>query len=157
LPERVPGVEVVTRVLELGGSALSVYFLGARPGVAEKAAAIAQERFGIRIAGVQHGYFGPDEVPVIVRRIADSDARLLLAGLGEGQELFLHHHRRDLGVPLMIGVGGTLDVLSGTVKRTPRWTRRLGLEWAWRIGLDSKRWRRFPRLLAFVRLVMVQR
>jgi N-acetylglucosaminyldiphosphoundecaprenol N-acetyl-beta-D-mannosaminyltransferase len=57
----------------------------------------------------------------------------------------------------MIGVGGTLDVLSGTVKRTPRWARRLGLEWAWRIGLDPKRWRRFPRLLAFVRLVMVQR
>lgn len=156
LPERVPGVEVVTRVLELGGGALSVYFLGAKPGVADKAAAVTRERFGTRVAGIQHGYFGPDEVPAVLRRIADSGAQLLLAGLGAGQELFLHRHRRALDVPLMIGVGGTLDVLSGTVKRTPRWTRRLGLEWAWRVGLDPKRWRRFPRLLAFVRLVMAQ-
>ncbi|MBS3967401.1 MAG: WecB/TagA/CpsF family glycosyltransferase [Truepera sp.] len=157
LPERVPGVEVVTRVLELGGGALSVYFLGAKPGVAQRAAAVVQKRFGTRIAGTQHGYFGPDETPTVIGRIAESGAQLLLAGLGEGQELFLHQHRRALGVPLMIGVGGTLDVLSGTVKRTPRWTRRLGLEWAWRVGLDPKRWRRFPRLLAFVRLVLADR
>lgn len=157
LPERVPGVELVTRVLTLGGERLSVYLLGAKPGVAQRAAEVAQERFGTQVVGVQHGYFGPDETPAVIRRIAESGAQLLLAGLGEGQELFLHQHRQTLGVPLAIGVGGTLDVLSGTVRRAPSWTRRLGLEWAWRVGLDRKRWRRFPRLLAFVRLVMAQR
>jgi N-acetylglucosaminyldiphosphoundecaprenol N-acetyl-beta-D-mannosaminyltransferase len=157
LPERVPGVELVTRVLELGASALSVYFLGGRPGIAERAAKEAQARFGTQIAGSHHGYFAPEEAPAIVRHIAKSGAGLLLAGLGESQELFLHRYRHDLGVPLMIGVGGTLDVLSGAVKRTPPWTRRLGLEWAWRVGLDPKRWHRFPRLLAFVRLVLAQR
>jgi len=156
LPERVTGVELVTHVLKLGGERLSVYFLGAKPGVAEKAAAVAQERFGTRVVGVQHGYFGSDEAPAVIRRIAESGAQLLLAGLGEGQELFLHQHRQEIGVPLSIGVGGTLDALSGTVRRAPRWMRRLGLEWAWRIGLDPKRWRRFPRLLAFLRLVMAQ-
>jgi N-acetylglucosaminyldiphosphoundecaprenol N-acetyl-beta-D-mannosaminyltransferase len=154
LPERVPGVELMTEILRQGGSDLRVYFLGAKPGVAERAARAAQERFGTVVAGVQHGYFKrPEDVSGVAARIAASGAQLLLAGLGEGQELFLHTHRTALGVPLMIGVGGALDVLAGEVKRTPPWTHRLGLEWAYRVGSDPKRWHRFPRLLRFVRLV----
>ena len=131
LPERVPGVELVGRVLELGGPDLDVFFLGSKPGVAERAAAAARSHYGVRVAGVQHGYFKrPDETPEILKQVRDSGASLLLAGLGEGQELFLHEHRHALGVPLLIGVGGTLDVLAGTVQRTPAWTRRAGLEWA---------------------------
>lgn len=53
----------------------------------------------------------------------------------------------------MIGVGGTLDVLTGEVKRTPGWTRKVKLEWAYRVGLNRKRWHRFPRLIQFVKLV----
>ena len=155
LPERVPGVELVSRVLELGGPDLKVFFLGSKPGVAERAAAEAQRRYGTKVAGVQHGYFKrPNEIPEVLQGVSASDAQLLLAGLGEGQELFLHQHRTELGVPLMIGVGGTLDVLAGEVQRTPAWTRRVGLEWAYRVGLDRKRWHRFPRLLRFVRLVL---
>lgn len=154
LPERVPGVELMERVLELGGEKLRVYFLGAKPGVARRAAEVAHRRYGTLIAGVQHGYFKrPEEVQSVLKRVAESQAHLLLAGLGEGQELFLDTHRADLKVPLMIGVGGALDVLSGEVKRTPPWTRKLQLEWAYRVGLDRKRWHRLPRLARFVRLV----
>lgn len=158
LPERVPGVELMTEVLRQGGRELRVYFLGARPGVAQRAADAAHTRFGTVVAGVQHGYFKrPDEVPEVIAKVASSRAHLLLAGLGEGQELFLHTHRAALGIPLSIGVGGALDVLADEVKRTPAWTRRLGLEWAYRVGLDRKRWYRFPRLLTFARLVLSQR
>ncbi len=154
LPGRVPGVELMERILALGGARLRVYFLGAKPGVAQRAAEVARGRYGTVIAGVEHGYFRrPDEVPRVLEHVARSDAHLLLAGLGEGQELFLDSHRDALGVPLMIGVGGALDVLSGEVKRTPPWTRALRLEWAYRVGLDRKRWHRFPRLARFVRLV----
>ena len=67
LPERVPGVELMTGLLARGGSDLRVYFLGAKPGVAEHAAKIATERFGTAVAGVQHGYFRrPEEVPGVV-------------------------------------------------------------------------------------------
>ncbi|MDZ7703723.1 MAG: WecB/TagA/CpsF family glycosyltransferase [Trueperaceae bacterium] len=154
LPERVPGVELVTNVLERGGADLRVYFLGARPGVAARAAELAERRYGITVAGVQHGYFRrPDETPDVVARIAAAQPHLLLAGLGEGQERFLHQHRHDLGVPLLIGVGGALDVIAGQVKRTPGWTRRLRIEWMYRVGLDPKRWHRVPRLVRFVGLV----
>ncbi|QRN81003.1 MAG: WecB/TagA/CpsF family glycosyltransferase, partial [Nocardiopsis sp. BM-2018] len=81
-------------------------------------------------------------------------AQLLLAGLGEGQEAVLAAQRRRWGVGAMIGVGGTLDVLAGVAKRTPTWTRRLGVEWAWRVGLDPARWHRFPRLIRFVGLAL---
>ena len=156
LPERIPGVELVNQVLELGGKDLRVFFLGARPGVAEKAALEAQKRFGIQIAGIQHGYFDREtESHLICQQISGTKPDLLLAGLGEGQELFLDTNRNTLKVPLMIGVGGTLDVLSGEVKRTPVWTHRLGLEWAYRVGSDPKRWYRFPRLLRFMQLIWV--
>lgn len=155
LPERVPGVELTMGILGQGGSSLRVFFLGSKPGIARKAAQEAQRRFGTAIAGYHHGYFKrPEETPWVLNQVRESQAHLLLAGLGEGQELFLHENRAGLAVPLMIGVGGTLDVLSGEVKRTPIWTQKVGLEWAWRVGFDRKRWYRFPRLLKFVRLVL---
>lgn len=158
VPGRVPGVELAAGVLEQGGSSLRVFFLGSKPGVAQKAAEEANRKYGTIVAGVQHGYFKrPDDIPTICQTIKESKAHLLLAGLGEGQELFLHTNRTALNVPLMIGVGGTLDVMAGEVERTPLWTRKVGLEWAWRVGLDRKRWHRFPRLVKFVRLVLRSR
>jgi N-acetylglucosaminyldiphosphoundecaprenol N-acetyl-beta-D-mannosaminyltransferase len=158
VPERVPGVELSANVLERGGSSLRVFFLGSKPGVAQKAAEEAHKKYGVMIAGVQHGYFKrPDDVGKVCQTIKDSKAHLLLAGLGEGQELFLHQHREALNVPLMIGVGGTLDVMAGEVQRTPLWTRKVRLEWAYRVASDRKRWHRFPRLLQFVRLVLASR
>lgn len=155
LPERVPGVELVAEVLRRGGADLSAYFLGAQPGVADRAAERAAGEFGTTVAGTHHGYFRrPDETPSVLDAVRASGADLLLAGLGPGQERFLAEHARSLGVPVSIGVGGTLDVLAGTASRTPAWTRRLGLEWAWRVGLDPKRWHRIPRLLRFAALVL---
>ncbi len=154
LPERIPGVELMMQVLEKGGKGLSVYFLGAKPRVVEKAAANAQKLYDVKIAGVQHGYFKrPEETSRVISNVRKTRAHLLLAGLGEGQELFLHQNRLELNIPLMIGVGGALDILSGEVKRAPIWTRKIGLEWAYRVGLDVKRWYRFPRLVSFVILI----
>lgn len=158
LPARVSGVDLMTDALRLGGKDLRVYFLGGKPGVAKRAAEVAQERFQTTIAGSAHGYFDKaTDAARVVAQIKESGAQLLLAGLGEGQELFLHRHRQALGVNAMMGIGGALDVLSGEVKRAPAWTHKLGVEWAYRVGLDRKRWHRFPRLLRFVQLVKQRR
>jgi N-acetylglucosaminyldiphosphoundecaprenol N-acetyl-beta-D-mannosaminyltransferase len=158
LPGRVPGVDLAARVMALGGSRLRVFFLGGKPGVAERAAAAAGERWGVVTAGHQHGYFsGPRETKEVVERVRVAAPDLLLAGLGESQELFLAGNRAELGARVLMGVGGTLDVLAGEAKRTPAWTRRARLEWAWRVGLDPRRWHRIPRLVRFVRLVLSHR
>ena len=155
LPGRVSGVDLVCRAMELAGSDLDVYFLGSKPGVAERAAATARERWGVRVAGTHHGYF--EEPHEVIAGIREARPQLLLAGLGERQEEFLDRYRQELGARVMVGVGGTLDVLAGEARRTPAWTRRLNLEWAWRVGLDRRRWHRIPRLLKFVRLVQRRR
>lgn len=158
LPGRVPGVELATGVLEKAGPGLRVFFLGARPGIAERAAANAHARWGTVVAGHAHGYFDRrQEAAEIVSQVAESGAQLLLGGLGEGQELFLLEHMEQMGVRVAIGVGGTLDVLAGEVSRTPAWTRRLGVEWLWRVGLDHRRWHRIPRLVRFAGLVLRQK
>lgn len=154
VPERVPGVDLAARAMAAGAGGLRVYFLGGRPGVAERAATAARRRFGIAVAGARDGFFGSDEEQGVVEEVRASGANLLLAGLGERQELFLAQHRAALGVGVAMGVGGTLDVLAGAVRRTPTWTRRWGVEWAWRVGLDPGRWHRAPRLARFVRLVL---
>jgi len=151
LKERVPGVELTEALLSRGGDRLSVFFLGGRPGVAERAAKTAEARWGVRVAGAHHGYF-EDPKPV-VQAVQKASPDLLLVGLGERQETFIEEHRNALGARVAIGVGGTLDVLAGTARRAPAWTRRLGLEWAWRVGTDPRRWRRGLRLLRFLFLV----
>jgi len=158
LPGRVPGVELTTACMARGGEDLSVYFLGGKPGVAEAAAEAARHRWGTRVAGARHGYFDHDrDGAAVANEVGRSGAQLLLAGLGERQEVFLDAYRDTLGVGAMIGVGGTLDVLAGVARRTPAWTRRWGVEWAWRVGFDPRRWHRVPRLLRFVALALGQR
>lgn len=155
LPGRVPGVDLVATVLQRGGPGLRVFLLGGRPGVADRAAAEIARRYGCTVVGARHGYFRrPDEVPAVCQEVAASRCQLLLAGLGQGQERFLREHDEALGANVMIGVGGTLDVLAGEVRRMPAWSSRLGVEWLLRVGLDPKRWRRIPRLLRFAWLVL---
>jgi len=155
LPGRVTGVDLTVALLERFGKRLRVFFLGGKPGVAAAAAATAASRWNTTVAGVQHGYFDDEEA--VVRAVRASGADLLLAGLGTRQETFLYRHKRELGVPLSIGVGGTLDVLSGRVRRMPTWSQRLGLEWLLRVGGDPKRWPRALRLARFVLLVETSR
>lgn len=156
LPARVPGVDLAERLLERGGPDLPTYFLGGRPGVAERAARAANDRFATPVAGVRDGYFEATSDREIANDVAASGARLLLAGLGPRQERFLAEQRAHLGSLVAIGVGGTLDVLAGEARRTPAWTRRFGLEWAWRVGLDPSRWHRAPRLARFVGHVLAR-
>ncbi len=151
LPERVTGVELTEALLERGGPGLSVFFLGGRPGVAERAAQAAHARYRVRVAGVHHGYF--EDEGAVVQRVREAAPDLLLVGLGERQEKFIERNRDALGARVAIGVGGTLDVLAGVARRAPAWTRRLGLEWAWRVGTDPRRWRRGLRLVVFWYLV----
>jgi N-acetylglucosaminyldiphosphoundecaprenol N-acetyl-beta-D-mannosaminyltransferase len=135
LPGRVPGVELVERVLERGGGALSVVLPwraagGGRAGSHHRRGALGRPGRGRAARVLRPRGRGRRRRPPRRR----SGANLLLAGLGERQESFLAAHRERLGAAVAIGVGGTLDVLAGAVRRTPGWTRRLGLEWAWRVG-----------------------
>lgn len=152
LPGRASGIDIVIRLMERQGPNLRVFFLGGKPGIAEQAAKACAEKYNVQIAGYDHGYFKDDgnEDLKLVEKIRAAYPHLLITSLGAGrQEKFNHRHRNRLRVPIMIGAGGTLDVLSGTVERAPEWTQKMKVEWAYRILGDRKRWNRFPRLMKF--------
>lgn len=150
--DRVTGADLTVELFQRFGSRLKVFFLGAKPGIAHKAAERSRREWGIQVVGIQDGYF-QDEAAVL-EAIREAQPDLLLVGMGERQDTFIHRHKATLGAKVAIGVGGVLDVLSGEVKRAPRWAQRLNIEWLLRVGLDRKRWGRFPRLIHFVRMVL---
>ena len=144
-PERVAGIDLAERVLELAaerGSA--VFLLGAAESVAEEAAERLVERLpGLRVAGTRNGYFTPEEEAGIVDMVRDSGADILLVAMGAPrQELLLYRHRHHLGAAVGLGVGGSFDVWAGTVKRAPAWSQRAKAEWLYRLARDPRRWRR---------------
>ena len=154
---RAPGFDLATGLMRRRGAGLRVFFLGSKPGVAEAAAAAARSGYGIEVAGVHHGYFGPEDDARVAGLVAASGADLLLTGMGAGrQEIFNETWRGVLKVPVMLGCGGVLDVLAGAATLAPAWTRRLGVEWIWRVAGDRRRWGRAPRLARFVALVLRQ-
>lgn len=96
---------------------------------------------GLRIAGRRNGYFKDDE-PVI-EEINASGAQLLFVAMGSPrQEQWITRHREKINAPFCMGVGGTLDVVSGRVKWAPAFFRRTGSEWLYRLICEPKRWRR---------------
>lgn len=155
IPERVPGIELTEALLELAARrGYRVFFLGAAEGVAEEAARNVCRRFpGLQIVGTHHGYFAPEEEAAVVALVERARPDLLFVALGAPkQELFIARHRRSWSVPVAMGIGGTLDVLSGRVRRAPRWVRAMGLEWLYRFLRQPSR---FPRLLALPRFAVL--
>ena len=121
-----------------------LYLLGAAPGVADATAAVLARRFpGVVIAGVYAGSPRPKDESAIRARIMQARPDVLLVAYGApAQDLWIARNQAALGVPVAIGVGGTFDYLSGRVLRAPRWMRRLGLEWLFRLIRQPWRWKR---------------
>ena len=123
-----------------------VYFLGARPGVADEAARRLAERIpGLEVAGTRDGYFERSESDAVARAIAATGAGVLMVAMGNPlQELWLNRYLEATGVRLGVGVGAFLDFTAGVVPRAPAWMNRLGLEWAYRLLQEPRRmWRRY--------------
>ncbi len=126
--------------------ALSLFLLGAQPGIAELTASNMQERFpGLTIAGTQHGFFPAEEEAAVIEKINASGANVLLVAFGAPrQELWLARNRERLQPTVAMGVGGLFDFYSGRISRAPQWLRELGLEWTWRLLQEPGRmWRRY--------------
>ena len=129
-----------------------VFFFGSKPGVAEKAKEKVEEMYpGIKIMGTHDGYFKPEDEDNIINEINESGAKILYVCLGAPkQEKWIYENRDKLKVNVCLGVGGTLDVLSGEAKRAPEIFIKLNLEWLYRIASNPSRWGRFFALPKFM-------
>lgn len=151
LKQKVAGIEFAQNllaVMEETGSRL--FLLGSKPGIAELAAEKMLEKHPkLCICGTADGYFRDDAEAIEKIRTARADAVYVCLGAPK-QERFMYAHRQELGAKLMIGLGGTLDGIAGTVKRAPKWMIRLQLEWLYRLIREPRRIGRMMRLPKFV-------
>ena len=145
LRERVAGSDMVEQIAARAARAgWRIYFLGAAPGVADKAAAILQSRYpGLVVAGTFAGSPALDEQDAIVERIRATQPDVLFVAFGAPtQDVWIAHNQSRLQTPVAVGVGGAFDFISGEAKRAPMWVQRLGLEWLHRLYCGPWRWRR---------------
>lgn len=157
--ERVSGVDLMNALLaRCAQSGHRPFILGAKAEVLEQAAMIARRRWpGLQFAGLRDGYFGADEEAGIVDQIKSSGADCLFVAMPTPRkERFLHRHADKLGVPFVMGVGGSVDVLAGHVSRAPFWMQRSGLEWLHRFLQEPRKmaWRYISTNAVFALLVL---
>jgi N-acetylglucosaminyldiphosphoundecaprenol N-acetyl-beta-D-mannosaminyltransferase len=151
LAGRAPGIDVAEKVIaRLAGSGGSVYLLGAKPGVAEKAGEKLAEKYpGLVIAGARDGYFTEDSEAFDDINARSPDFLLICLGFPR-QEIWAYNNRKRLGARLAACLGGTLDVFAGNVRRAPIVFRKLGLEWLYRLIREPWRARRMTALPKFM-------
>lgn len=156
IPERVCGYDFTRRLLNVKG--LSFFLFGAKPGVAERAAQkLKEENPDVHIAGTRNGYFSEEkDTDDIIKEINDSGADVLIVCLGvPKQERWIYRNRKKLKPSLCVGVGGTLDVIAGDVKRAPDIFIKLNLEWLYRMIKQPSRLKRNWVLPAFILNVLL--
>lgn len=122
------------------GQNQSLYFLGAQPGVAHKAASKLKRQFpGLNIAGTEHGYTDDKNSAQIIAAINESGCDVLLVAMGSPmQEKWLLEHRDQLQCKTALAVGGLFDFYSGKISRSPLWLREIGMEWVWRLMQEPR-------------------
>lgn len=157
LPERVTGIELLNCLLPIAAQKqYRIYLLGAAPGVAERAARRMENAVsGLTIVGTHHGYLNPELEDRVVADIKEKRPHLLFVAMGAPrQEKWIASHLDELGVPVSIGVGGSLDVWAGEVDRAPVWMQKHGLEWLYRIWRQPARLKRAAVIPKFVLAVL---
>lgn len=160
IEERVPGCDTMLALFDrIKGTKKTVYFFGGAPGVAEKAREEMQKKYkGLNVVGAADGYFDEEKEKAIIEEINTLKPDLLLVGIGfPKQEKWIASHLDMLDVKVAVGVGGSLDVFSGTVKRAPKIFIKLGLEWFYRLLCQPSRIGRMMQLPAFMVTVIKER
>ncbi len=151
ISERAAGYDIACRTLEkLALQNGRVYLFGAKPGVAETAKENIEKKYkGIQVVGTSDGYFDEEKEKEIIKNINESKPDLLFVCLGAPkQEKWICDHKSELCVKVCMGIGGSLDVFAGTVKRAPEFYTRHGIEWLYRL---LKQPSRFVRMLELPR------
>jgi len=157
---RVVGIDLMLKFCEMAaGKGYSVYLLGSHEFVLRKAAENLAKRFpGLRIAGMHHGYFRENEDGRILKEIRSLKPDFLFVGIGTPRgEKWIYQNERELNVPVCMGIGGSLDVISRKLKRAPRRLRQIGFEWTYRLLQEPRRIAGLPGLLCFVWKVIRQK
>jgi len=160
LAERVTGIDLVNSICAVSAKdGWKLYILGSAPGVADTAAKNICEKYpGCNIIGTHHGYFDNAQEQSILAELRELKPDVLFVALGAPrQEYWIAEHIETLGIPVAMGIGGSMDVLSGNVKRAPKWMQKMSLEWLYRLIIQPSRYKRMLALPKFMLAVKKQK
>lgn len=155
--ERVAGFDLLHELLRVGESYhWRVYLLGSTQEVIRETARRLQIQYpAIIIAGFRDGYFGAAEDQAVVEEIVSTEPDLLFVARGaDSQEPWIAKFKAQLAVPIMMGVGGSFDVISGKTRRAPKAFQKLRMEWLYRLLKEPTRYRRMLALPKFALKVL---
>lgn len=160
VPERVTGIDLFEELVAAAAAdGHSIFLLGADEAVVTKTAEVLRARHPeLKIAGTRNGFWKDDaEVIATVQKAAPN--YLFLAIPSPRKEYWLHTNLTALGVPFVMGVGGSFDVIAGKTSRAPKLLQKTGLEWTWRLIQEPRRMfmRYWKGNTAFIKLVLAER
>ncbi|MDO7906541.1 WecB/TagA/CpsF family glycosyltransferase [Paenibacillus sp. JX-17] len=150
--ERVAGYDLLHELMKVGEDYhWKVYLLGSTPEVIQETANRLQKIYpGVLIAGYRDGYFGHEQDQEVIAAIKAAQPDLLFVARGaDTQEPWIGRYKQELGVPVMMGVGGSFDVISGRTKRAPKLFQKLRAEWLYRLLREPTRYKRMLALPKF--------
>ncbi|MFA5104450.1 MAG: polysaccharide pyruvyl transferase CsaB [Candidatus Margulisiibacteriota bacterium] len=156
LQGRLTGIDFMTSILEnTRKNSCKIFLLGSAPGIAENA---AKNMPDINIVGTHHGYFKDEEDEKVLALIKKARPDILFVGLGSPrQEQWIAKYYKEIGAPVNMVIGGSLDILSGNVRRAPVVFQKTGTEWLYRLAKEPKRWKRQLNLAGFAWLAIKKR
>ncbi len=159
--QRVPGCDLMQNICKMSADkGYKIFIYGAKQEVNAAAAKELKTRHpSIQIVGRQDGYLGDEKMDSLIDRINDSKAQILFLALGSPkQEMWISRYREQLeNVRVCQGIGGTLDVLAGTVKRAPEFFCKMGIEWLYRLMAEPKRVKRQIMLPVFAAQIIQEK
>ena len=150
---RIPGIDLMMDMCRLAAeNKLSVFLLGAKPEVIPETAVALKNRFpGLNISGFSHGYFGEKGEKEVLKEINSKKPDMLFVGLDvPRQEKWIYNNLKNISAKIVMGVGGSFDVISGKLKRAPAFMRAAGLEWLYRVAQEPWRITRIKDLPVFL-------
>lgn len=147
LKERVTGIDLFFNLVELAAEKkYKIFLFGAKEEVVLTVKKNFEEKYPeILIVGYRNGYFEEEDEPEIVDMIHNSGADMLFVAISSPKkEYWINKHLSNLGVPFVMGVGGSFDVAAGVTDRAPVWIQQCGLEWFYRFIQEPRRmWKRY--------------
>ncbi|MDL2280438.1 WecB/TagA/CpsF family glycosyltransferase [Selenomonadales bacterium OttesenSCG-928-I06] len=160
IKERVTGFDLTQKLLSLSNKKNYKIFLF---GTSELNIKNVEQKINhlypeLNIVGVRNGFFSEHEEKEIIEQIKKANPDILFLGLGvPKQEKWIAKNLKDINVPVCIGVGGTFDIMSGSLKRAPLWMQKNHLEWLYRLYQEPKRFFRMMALPKFVFKVILEK
>lgn len=158
IKSRITGIDSMEMICKLSNDeGYKIFMYGAKKDTVLKAKEVLEKKYpNIKIVGYMDGYEKDDNK--IVSVINKSKADIIFVALGSPkQEEWIKNHMDKLNVKIFQGVGGSFDVISGNIKRAPKWMRKSGLEWLYRLIKEPKRIFRQIKLFKFLFIVLFEK